>query len=159
MPGYITIAVIIPLVITAFIMGNYTLYERTLVKYSWPWQFLVVTVVFLVQEYVITFMSYQLTDYCFYQYVIAILMYNLLNTGGVWGLHGVLDAVCSEQLLGVNGQPPGDLPKPMGRLAAVYACDRLRQPLGFAGVDDQHYDSDADFKHWGSLRYVLVERD
>ena len=81
MPEYITIAVIIPLVITAFIMGNYTLYERTLVKHSWPWQFLVVTVVFLVQEYVITFMSYQLTDYCFYQYVIAILMYNLLNTG------------------------------------------------------------------------------
>lgn len=36
MPGYITIAVIIPLVITAFIMGNYTLYERTLVKHSWP---------------------------------------------------------------------------------------------------------------------------
>jgi len=86
MPVYITIAVIIPLVITAFIMGNYTLYERTLVKHSWPWQFLIVTVVFLVQEYVITFMSYQLTDYCFYQYVIAILMYNLLNTG-VYGAY------------------------------------------------------------------------
>ena len=106
MPGYITITVIIPLVITAFIMGNYTLYERTLVKHSWPWQFLIVTVVFLVQEYVITFMSYQLADYYFYQYVIAILMYNLLNTGGYGAYMACLTPFVVNSCLVLMGSRP-----------------------------------------------------
>lgn len=150
MPGYITIAVIIPLVITAFIMGNYTLYERTLVKHSWPWQFLVVTVVFLVQEYVITFMSYQLTDYCFYQYVIAILMYNLLNTG-VYGaymacltpfvvnsclvLMGSRPVIYQRQgrVLPRGGRSAQDLPTDLCRPALLYSPGRTAAVDFFGG--------------------------
>lgn len=75
----LTIAVIIPLVITTFIIGNYTLYERTIAQADIIMRYLIVTSVFIVQEYVIIFLSNQIVGYIFYQYAIAVLMFNLLN--------------------------------------------------------------------------------
>lgn len=64
----LTIAVIIPLVITTFIIGNYTLYERTIAQADIIMRYLIVTSVFIVQEYVIIFLSNQIVGYVFYQY-------------------------------------------------------------------------------------------
>ncbi len=80
MPTPVIITFIIPLVIITFIIGNYTLYERTLTKVPVWEAYLVVTIVFLVQEYVITAFSFQAVNYCFYQFVIAVLVYNLLTS-------------------------------------------------------------------------------
>lgn len=101
-----TIAVIMPLAILIFIIGNYTLYERTLGKYATWIRYAVVIVVFIVQEYVITNLSYQKTGYAFYQYVIPILVYNLLDSPA----YGVVMAFLAPVTVNVtlvlfNGQP------------------------------------------------------
>ena len=80
MLGYLMVVGIIPLVVATFVFGNYTLYERTLPHYQWWQRYVIIAIIFFVQEYTIITLSYNATGAVYFHYVIPLLAYNLHMT-------------------------------------------------------------------------------